>query len=298
MLKDENGNIKPFQQFLKDVEKIDTVYNRNYLNAEYNFAATSTRMAVKWKEWEKDGDRYDLQYRTVGDDRVRDEHAALNGTTLPASDPFWRSYLPPNGWNCRCTTVQVLRGKYPQSDSEEAVAHGNAMTDTPKKQIFRFNPGAQEKIFPPKHPYYKAPETVQQVLEKITEKTAAAIEREKYLKEMEVLLDKNVVKKVKGSEINIGFTRKGNKHLYSDTLMRATDMDKNDLAKLDNLLEQSNYIRTAKINKQRKDDIKRFYYFKDKDNELYYNVAEARTKLPDGRETIHIFLYSITERIK
>ena len=50
------------------------------------------------------------------DDRVREDHAILHGTTLPPSDPFWSLYLPPNGWNCRCTAVQVRKGKYPQSD--------------------------------------------------------------------------------------------------------------------------------------------------------------------------------------
>jgi len=167
LLKDENGNFKPFNRFLKDVEKIDKTYNRNYLSAEYNFATASSQMAVQWKEYENDGDDFDLQYRTAGDDFVRTEHAAINGTTLPPSDPFWQSYFPPNGWNCRCNTVQVRKGKYPQSDSEKEIAKGNAMTDTPKKQIFRFNPGAQEKIFPPKHPYYKAPEAVKQVLDKM-----------------------------------------------------------------------------------------------------------------------------------
>ncbi len=154
LLKDDNGGFKPFERYLQDVRAIDNTYNRNYLNAEYNFATASTQMAVKWKEWEKDGDRYDLQYRTAGDDRVREEHAALDGTTLPPSDPFWNHYLPPNGWNCRCTTVQVRKGKYPRSDSKEAIARGQACTDTPKKQIFRFNPGKQQKIFPPKHPYF------------------------------------------------------------------------------------------------------------------------------------------------
>ncbi len=153
LLKDKDGNFKPFQRYLKDVETIDKTYNKNYLRAEYNHAVTSTQMAVKWNEWDQDGDDYDLQYRTAGDDRVRDEHAALDKTTLPPSDPFWDSYLPPNGWNCRCTTVQVRKGKYKRSNSEQAIARGNACTAKPKQQIFRFNPGKKMKVFPDKHPY-------------------------------------------------------------------------------------------------------------------------------------------------
>ena len=175
MLKGDDGNFKPFQQFLKDVETINKVYNRNYLQAEYNFATASTQMAVKWKEWEQDGDRYDLQYRTAGDSRVREEHAALDGITLPPSDPFWDSYLPPNGWNCRCTAVQVRQGKYPRSDSAAAMAAGANCTDTPKKQIFRFNPGKQEKIFPPKHPYFKASTSAQQAVQQVVRQNANAV---------------------------------------------------------------------------------------------------------------------------
>ena len=169
MLKGDDGNFKPFQQFVKDVETLNKTYNKNYLRAEYNFATASTQMAVKWKEWEADGDDYALQYRTAGDDRVREEHTALDGITLPPSDPFWDSYLPPNGWNCRCTTVQVRKGKYPQSNPEEAAARGAACTAKPKQQIFRFNPGKQEKIFPPKHPYFKVGEEVGKVLESIAD---------------------------------------------------------------------------------------------------------------------------------
>lgn len=153
MLRDADGGFKPFSKFLSDVQVINTEYNQNYLRAEYNFAQASTGMAVKWKEWEADGDDYNLQYRTAGDDRVREEHAALDGITLPPSDKFWDSYLPPNGWNCRCTAVQVLKYKYPESDSDRAMAAADGIADTPKKQIFKFNPGKQMKVFPDKHPY-------------------------------------------------------------------------------------------------------------------------------------------------
>ena len=153
LLKGDDGRFKPFSQFRTDIQALNQNYNGNYLRAEYNFATASTQMAAKWQQWAEDGDEYNLQYRTANDDRVREEHTALHGTTLPPSDPFWDSYLPPNGWNCRCTTVQVLKYKYPESDSAKAIAAAAGITDTPKKQIFRFNPGKQMKVFPPKHPY-------------------------------------------------------------------------------------------------------------------------------------------------
>ena len=163
LLKDETGGFKPFERFLQDVKAIDAEYNRNWLYAEYNFATASTQMAAKWADIERDGDEYDLQYRTALDGLVREEHAALEGITLPPSDKFWNEYYPPNGWNCRCTAVQVLKGKYPASDSDQACAAGERATTRigkngeNKAAIFRFNPGKAGKVFPPKHPYYKAP---------------------------------------------------------------------------------------------------------------------------------------------
>lgn len=110
-LLDENGNRKPFEQFLKDVQKIDNTYNRNYLRAEYNFVQASAQMAAKWEGFRQDGDRYNLQYRTAGDNHVRPEHAALDRVTLPITDTFWESYYPPNGWNCFVAGTPVLTAK-------------------------------------------------------------------------------------------------------------------------------------------------------------------------------------------
>lgn len=168
----DKGDIKPFETFRKDVETVNNRYNHNYLYAEYNHAVGASLMASRWQQIEKDGDRYDLQYRTAQDDRVREDHAILHGTTLPPSDPFWSFYLPPNGWNCRCTAVQVRKGKYPQSDPDLAMLRGNNCTEAAKQQIFRFNPGKDLQLFPPKHPYYKAPEAAKQVIEQITEERA------------------------------------------------------------------------------------------------------------------------------
>lgn len=152
-LTDADGRVKPFEVFRRDVEAVDRKYNTNYLYAEYNHAVHTSQMAVRWHDFMADGDRYNLQYRTAGDERVRSGHAALDNVTLPPSDPFWRDYLPPNGWNCRCTVEQVLRDDYPMSDPAVAKAAGEACTDDPKARIFRYNAGQEMTIFPKKHPY-------------------------------------------------------------------------------------------------------------------------------------------------
>ena len=152
-LLDSNGNRKTFEAFLNDVRKIDKTYNSNYLRAEYNFVQSSAEMAAKWERFSEDGDRYNLQYRTANDSKVRPEHAALNGVTLPPSDPFWEEYYPPNGWNCRCTVVQVRKSKYPATPHEEAMALGEEALQRDTKGIFHFNPGKQNKTVPDYNPY-------------------------------------------------------------------------------------------------------------------------------------------------
>ena len=152
-LLDENGERKPFERFLSDVQSIDETYNRHYLRAEYNYAEASAEMAAKWEDIERDGDDYNLQYRTAGDDKVRPEHAALHGVTLPPSDPFWDEYYPPNGWNCRCTVVQVLKDKYPTTDRVDALRRGQEALAKDTKGMFRFNSGKQGKTFPDYNPY-------------------------------------------------------------------------------------------------------------------------------------------------
>ena len=152
-LLDENGNRKTFERFLNDVRKIDETYNSNYLRAEFNFVQASAEMAAKWERFMQDGDRYYLQYRTAGDAKVRPTHAEMAGITLPASDPFWEEFYPPNGWGCRCSVVQVRKSKYPATDHEEAMARGESALELDKKGMFRFNAGMEQKTMPDYNPY-------------------------------------------------------------------------------------------------------------------------------------------------
>lgn len=54
-----------------------------------------------------------FEYTTVGDDRVRPSHEALDGARLPKNDPRWSEIFPPNGFQCRCYLPGTLvRGMF------------------------------------------------------------------------------------------------------------------------------------------------------------------------------------------
>lgn len=320
-LLDENGNRKTFERFLNDVRKIDDTYNGNYLRAEYNFVQSSAEMAAKWERFAEDGDRYNLQYRTANDGKVRPEHAALHGVTLPLSDPFWEEFYPPNGWNCRCTVVQVRKSKYPATDHEEAMSLGELATGKDTKGIFRFNPGKEEKAVPDYNPY-----TIKRcrdcdiakgklklafvpdnelceackILHKCVgdrEKSQRAIERTHYLYEMEPLLKKSEILNVNGTDMRVGFSAYGNKHLFSDTFGRSSVLQKEDLASLDEVLKGAVFIEDSALTHPRTDGIERFFYFKAqiRGQWVRLNVAKQVWKRNKGFIQVTHFLYSIND---
>ncbi|WP_314125931.1 phage minor head protein [Segatella maculosa] len=320
-LLDENGNRKSFEQFLNDVRKIDKTYNENYLRAEYNFVQASAQMAAKWENFMKDGDRYNLQYRTAGDDKVRPEHAALDRVTLPITDTFWEEYYPPNGWNCRCTVVQVLKTKYPVTPHDEAMALGEEATGKDTKGIFRFNAGIEQKTVPDYNPYtirrcrdcdiaqgkqklVFIPDNELCAACRLLHKCAGdrtkserAIERMHYLHEMEPLLKVKHVKRVEDGSIKVGFSTYGNKHLFSDTFGRSKMLKKEDLASLDKVLHKATFIDSSPLTHERTDGVDRFFYFEGeiRGKKVRLNVARKIIKQKRGFIQKTYFLYSIND---
>lgn len=143
-----NGEIKTLSDFKKGALEILKTYNENYLTTEYNFAISQGLSANRWREIENEKELYpNLTYSTVGDGRVRPEHAAMDGVTRPVSDRFWKKYYPPNGWNCRCTVMQ--------SDSDVKVTPKKDIKIENVPEIFKMNAGLDRIVFSKKHPYFK-----------------------------------------------------------------------------------------------------------------------------------------------
>jgi SPP1 gp7 family putative phage head morphogenesis protein len=148
LLLDEKGEIKPFNQFKKDVLKVDEQYNKTYLEAEYNNAIASAQMAEKWSGLAVF--KY-LEYRTVGDSRVRPEHAVLDKLILRSDDPRWNRIYPPNAWNCRCTVIPAPDDAIP-ADADYAKALEKQADIQP---YFKDNVGKSKVIYKKDHPYFK-----------------------------------------------------------------------------------------------------------------------------------------------
>jgi len=78
---------------------------------------TQTQMAYGAGRWQADQHPYiqemlwGYEYNTVGDDRVRADHAAMDGVKRKKDDPFWEEWWPPNGYNCRCIALPLYVGE-------------------------------------------------------------------------------------------------------------------------------------------------------------------------------------------
>ena len=148
LLKGEDGVTRTFGQFQKEAKGVLDKFNGFHLAAEYQRAVAGSQSAILWDKIQESKEYLPyLKYQTAGDQRVRPTHQALDNIVRKVDDIFWASYNPPNGWNCRCTTIQL----------EEAVETDMSGFVKPKDvpDEFLMNTGQQRLIFSDKHPYYE-----------------------------------------------------------------------------------------------------------------------------------------------
>ncbi|MWQ71414.1 phage minor head protein [Glaesserella parasuis] len=77
------------------------------------------------------------QYSAILDNRTRPRHASMHGLIFRYDDPFWTTFYPPNGFNCRCT-VNALKERDLER-KELVVSDGSKLLDEveiePKKGV-------------------------------------------------------------------------------------------------------------------------------------------------------------------
>lgn len=139
LLRDDSGTLRSFSEFKKVAQPITELYNKTWLETEYNQAVSAAEMAVKWTGFKENSDIYpNLEYRAVKDGRTRADHLAMDGFIGPIDDPIWDVWFPPNDWGCRCSVTQT---------DKAAQAPTSVMAELTPGAGFDFNPGKNQKLF-------------------------------------------------------------------------------------------------------------------------------------------------------
>ena len=101
---------KDYSDFRRRADKITDTFNRRWQQTEYHTAINCAESASTYRRLKSKTKLFPYwQYKTVGDDKVREEHAALDGLILRHDDPLWDRIYPPNGWHCRCSVVPRMQ---------------------------------------------------------------------------------------------------------------------------------------------------------------------------------------------
>ncbi|MGY4700421.1 phage minor head protein [Avibacterium paragallinarum] len=86
-------------EFFGTPRRLETIYRTN-MQAAYS--------AQRYQQMRDNVDnRPYWQYSAVNDDRTRPSHSVMNGLVYAYDDPFWHTFYPPNGFNCRCTVIAL-----------------------------------------------------------------------------------------------------------------------------------------------------------------------------------------------
>lgn len=147
-LTDDKGKPRSYSSFRNATQPIGQQFNDDHFKTEYNSATAKAQMGAKWDKLKG----YSmLEYRTVGDNKVRKKHAELDGLRLPPDHPLWAKIYPPNDWGCRCTVIPVQGKEQTNSTMAQQYADSPAL-----KPYFKQNSGIEHVAFnEDQHPYFE-----------------------------------------------------------------------------------------------------------------------------------------------
>lgn len=93
------------------------------------------------------------EYHAISDDRVREEHEALDGTVAHIDSTFWQIHYPPWDYNCRCSAEPLSAEEVEGRQIEEGYgpAPSNDFTSPAvgadfEPDLTRFDPDEREQI--------------------------------------------------------------------------------------------------------------------------------------------------------
>ena len=144
LLKDNEGNLRTKDDFKREALKIDSNYRTTKLDAEYDTAVRSARMASQWSKYQANKHLYpNLRYLLTKAAKPDEKHLAYVGIVRPVDDIFWNAHYPPNRWRCQCGV---------ESTDSEAEDIPDNLPPVPAE--FAFNSGKTGQVFDLKHSEY------------------------------------------------------------------------------------------------------------------------------------------------
>jgi SPP1 gp7 family putative phage head morphogenesis protein len=148
----KNGTVVPFKEFREKAEKTYDLFNKVWLQTEYDTAIGQAQAARKWVEIEQNADLFPLlEYSAVLDRRTSDICRPLDGIIAPVGDPIWKKVAPLNHFNCRCLLLPISEGrKTSAAVKKKKVEETESMMD----DLFKMNPGQSGYVFSKDHPYF------------------------------------------------------------------------------------------------------------------------------------------------
>lgn len=147
LLLDSNGNLKPFEQWKKEVMPIASHQVGAWLRTEYDTAVIRAHQAADWKQFEREKDILpNLRWMPSTSVHPGADHKRFWGTVRPIDDPFWSEHRPGDRWNCKCGLSST--------DDPATSVPSSTDKDNPQPGLEN-NPGKDAKLFSDKHPYQK-----------------------------------------------------------------------------------------------------------------------------------------------
>lgn len=146
-LTDSNGVLKPFEQWLKDVEPMLDHHVGSWLRTEYDTAVIRMHQAADWQRFEEDADILpNLEWMPSTSAHPGEDHKVFWHTVLPVNDSFWNRHRPGDRWNCKCWL------KNTDDPVTKVPDDGDSPKDRPAPGLDN-NPGRDGKLFGDSHPY-------------------------------------------------------------------------------------------------------------------------------------------------
>lgn len=149
-MRTDEGKLKPFSEWKKDIKSIASHYCGAWLQTEYNTATLRAKFAAEWKQYEADADIMpNLRWMPTTSANPEEEHKGywMNRLTLPVGDKFWDKHHPGDHWNCKCSLEQTDEPANP-----DVLSH---IPDVKPQKGLAANPGKTGEMFDRSHPYYE-----------------------------------------------------------------------------------------------------------------------------------------------